>query len=114
MKMKKRDRPMSQTPEPWEVTDGMAIRQKGGVVSIVEVPEAQRDMKGMTENLERITACVNGCAGIPTDSLHKVDVITLLRTLGKLERKVEEGDILIEDAVEAIEQAIEALNQFDK
>lgn len=105
---------MKQTPEPWEVTEGYAIRRKGGHTPLVEVPETQRGAKETAGNLERIAACVNGCAGIPTDSLHKVDVITLIRAIGQLERKVEEGDILIEDAVEAIEQAIEALHQFDK
>ena len=105
---------MRRTPEPWEVVEGYAVRRKGSGTSIVEVPEAQRGAKETAGNLERIAACVNGCTGIPTDSLHKVDVITLLRTIGQLERKVEEGDILIEDAVEAIEQAIEALHQFDK
>lgn len=105
---------MRYTPEPWEVTDEYAIRQKGGDDTIVEIPDGHRQALETPGNLERITACVNGCGGIPTDSLYKVDVIMLLRAIGQLERKVEEGDILIEDAFEAIEQAIETLHQFDK
>jgi hypothetical protein len=105
---------MKYTPEPWQVVDGYAIRQKGGEFTIVEVPDSQREAKATPGNLERITACVNGCNGIPTDSLHKVDVIMLLRAVGQLERKVEKGDILIEDAYEAIEQAMEILQQIEK
>jgi hypothetical protein len=105
---------MRHTPEPWEAVDGFAIRPKGGDFTVVEVPDRQREAKQTPGNLERITACVNGCHGIPTDSLHTVDVITLLRAVGQLERKVEEGDILIEDAFEAIEQAIEILQQIEK
>jgi hypothetical protein len=105
---------MRHTPEPWEAVDGYVIRQKGSDFTIVEIPEDQREAKQTSGNLERITACVNGCNGIPTDSLHKVDVITLLRAIGQLERKVEEGDILIEDAFEAIEQAIEILQEIEK
>ena len=105
---------MRHTPEPWEAVDGYAIRPKGGASTIVEVPDDQREARDLPGNLDRITACVNGCAGIPTDSLHKVDVIMLLRAIGQLERKVEEGNILIEDAFEAIEQAIEILQQIEK
>lgn len=70
------DREVQHSPEPWTVTSGVnnpgdawvAVRGHHGEIVIYDsmnLPELPRAMA----NIERIVACVNACAGIPTEDL---------------------------------------------
>jgi hypothetical protein len=60
------------TPEPWEVRDGMVIKAVGDdgayVAAAVRAP-AGHSKEQADANARRIVACVNACAGIPTEDL---------------------------------------------
>ncbi len=103
---------MSYTQEPWEVVGGLTICPQGDNFTIVEVPVDRSDARETPGNLQRIVACVNACEGIPMDSFNKMDVRKLLRALGQLEKGVEEGAILIEDAYEVIVKATKIFDQI--
>ena len=56
------------TPEPWEVTDKRFIRQSSGRRHVVARVVGSEEMEA---NARRIVACINACAGIPTEGLEK-------------------------------------------
>lgn len=59
------------TPEPWvENADGSVNGADGKpVFSPVPAPHNQRSVEVRNANRKRIVACVNACAGLPTETL---------------------------------------------
>lgn len=58
---------MSHSPEPWEYN---RHRVHSGIVAVNNNFVCRPDLRFSThEDMERIVACVNACAGIPTEEL---------------------------------------------
>ena len=59
------------TPEPWHVEGAMPLQLRSAAGEVVAKPMANTDMpvEQYRANARRIAACVNACAGIPTEDL---------------------------------------------
>lgn len=65
---------MSHTKEPWSMLDtgrDIHINKSGGVGFIGSIHIYEHRAEQCRENARRIVACVNACAGIPTDDLEQ-------------------------------------------
>jgi hypothetical protein len=77
------------TPEPWEGKEGdnkyeYYVNEKGSEYNIAIVCDGVDGMHSAEANAARIVACVNACAGIPTECLGDDDWKTLIA--GRKER----------------------------
>lgn len=62
---------MGHSPEPWELGYYGTVRDASGRVILASPEDASDD------NLRRLVACVNACAGIPTEDLESRKVVPL-------------------------------------
>ena len=66
---------MSHTKEPWSMLDtgrDIHINKSGGVGFIGSIHIYEHRAEQCRENARRIVACVNACAGLPTDTLETI------------------------------------------
>ena len=79
----------SHTPEPWRA-EGAVIYS--GCSPIVEVSPLENESEDIA-NLERIVACVNACAGIPTNALLNGIIKKMITACKAIEDNWESGDL---------------------
>ena len=76
------------TPEPWYLHEGgrMDVMAQGwGTVATILAPH----LEASQANAARIVACVNACAGIPTEQLTHVYAWNLLQRLEEAQNVIE-------------------------
>ena len=105
---------MSHTKEPWSMLDtgrDIHINKSGGVGFIGSIHIYEHRAEQCRENARRIVACVNACAGLPTDTLETIPSWSSagVKTLADV---VKQRDELLA-AAEAIEINAEECMDFD-
>ena len=70
------------TKEPWEWGGGTAITRLGRYIHV----EPLRSLREASANARRIVACVNSCAGIPTEALEAGVIGEMQAAFADLER----------------------------
>jgi len=94
---------MSHTKEPWathEGDDDVIVSATDPHVSLLSVKDGTFGCFWNAEDARRIVACVNACAGIPTDDLEASPKLGLLHLAEFANDLVKQRDDLLESAEE--------------
>ena len=90
----------SWTPEPWAAVIDEPMR-RGGTRTFICAPTKQVVLVGEEANVQRATACVNGCAGLNPGAYQQV--VELLKRFQHQNWQIKTADI--EEAEQALAHA---------
>lgn len=105
---------MGHSPEPWvEPKYGRGIEDANGETVILGIRDCdmqmQYDESAKEEDMRRIRACVNACAGIPTEDLEAMGDPTLMAATDAIvDRLIEKNRDEIVPMLESVRESLDS------
>lgn len=97
------------TQEPWHIFEGTVQSDTNWTIC-----DARTKLKNADANARRIVACVNACAGIPTERLESCRVVLMSVDAEKLTEIAKQRDALqdkIDDLLDSVEYMRDTFNR---